>query len=67
MGSAKGMPHYTFAKESVSCGLFGIINELVDQNNVTRRIFLLQRTDCAGTNDPGNSKLFHRPDIGAMV
>ena len=47
--------------------MLGIVDELVDQNDVAWRVLRLKRADCAGADDPRDAQLFHRPDVGSMV
>jgi hypothetical protein len=59
--------HDAASKKRVFKTVLGAVEKLVNEHNVARFIFLLQRTDRADADDPGNAELFHRPDVGAMV
>ena len=47
--------------------LLGAVEKLVDEHDVARLVFLLQRADGADADDPGDAELLHRPDVGAMI
>ena len=55
------------AKECVLSRLLGAIEELVDQHNVARFVFFLQRTNRAHADDPLHAEFFHGPNIGAVI
>jgi hypothetical protein len=63
----RDMRHNTAPKEGVIGRLFGAVEKLVNDDNVARLIFLLQRPNGANADDPLNTELFHGPDIRAMV
>jgi hypothetical protein len=47
--------------------LLGAVEKLVNQNDVARFVFFLQRTDRADADDRLHTKFFHRPNVRAMV
>ncbi len=55
------------AEKRVRGGLLGAVDELVDQHDVARPVFLLERANGADADDPVDAELFHRPDVGAVV
>ena len=59
--------HDAASKKGVGERLFGAVHKLVNEHDVARLDFFLQRADGADTDDPGDTELFHRPDVGAMV
>src|SRR5664279_2987936 len=54
-------------EEGVVRRLLGAVEELINDDDVTRLVFFLQRADGADADDPLNAKLFHGPDVGPMV
>jgi hypothetical protein len=46
---------------------FCAVEELVYEDNVAGPVFLLERTNGADADDPGDAKFLHGPDVGAMV
>jgi hypothetical protein len=59
--------HDAASEKGVGERLFGAVHKLVNEHDVARLAFFLQRADGADADDPGDAELFHRPDVGAMV
>jgi hypothetical protein len=55
------------SEKCMIAGLFGAVEKLVDEHDVARLVFFLQRADGADADDPRDAEFFHRPDIRAMV
>lgn len=54
-------------EESMFEGLFGVIDELVDEYNVAGFVAGLEGSDGADTNNPGDAGLFEGENIGAVI
>src|SRR3989442_12054356 len=61
------MPDNAAPKKGVRKRLFRAVEKLVRQDNIARFVFGLEGTHGTDADDPGNAKLFHRPDVGAMI
>ena len=59
--------HDAAPEKCVREGLLGAVNKLINQNNVARLVFFLQRADGADADDPRDAEFFHGPDVGAMI
>ena len=59
--------HDAAAEKRVFRTALGAVEELVNQHDVARLVFFLQRADGADADDPGDAEFFHRPDVGAMI
>lgn len=54
-------------EEGVFEGLFGAIDELVDEYNVAGFVACLEGADSADADDPGDPGLFEGENIGAVI
>ena len=61
------MRHNAAPEKSVIGGLFGAIKKLVNDDDVARLIFFLERPHGAHADDPLYAEFFHAPDVGAMI
>ena len=55
------------AEKGVLEGLFGAVDELVDDDDVAGAVFFLQGADGADAEDPLDAEFFQGPDVGAVV
>ena len=63
----RDMRHDAAPEKRVVGRLFGAVEKLVNDDDVARLVFFLQRADGADADDPLHAEFFHRPDVGAMV
>src|SRR5205823_6444832 len=55
------------AKKSMCERLFGAIEKLIRQHNIAGPVSGLKRAHGADADNPRHAKLFHRPNICAMI
>ena len=63
----RDVSHDAAPEKSVVQRLLRAVEKLVDQDDVARAVFFLQRADGADADDPLHAEFFHRPDVRAMV